>query len=447
MSGVQMPKWKSYTMPSWELNHIARDPPKSIHTRKKERVEMGDVTYMIRNDDSRINEGVNYLARGVNPMVDVMYNNVGGGGGGKTNTMANIQASNPYKVMNVRPPMFTQEDLLPLSRQRRPETSAITNPGIRSGFNINNLMDQTDRQEIKTAINKEKLNYIAVRPTAMYRMELPSEVFSNGIFSSNAINKDKINVAAVSGLVGNQDYNTSRDMITNIPLQAGKDARNTTASSNINRLENIDRNDNIDENNYIKDNVILKDIKPNFSVLLYDPGNKNYSEVFGSIKDKINIAVQSSLNRPIDLTREDGTPIKLKDYRWKVVYSAVSNDKLVLQPINSPDFELERNLPLYAAGTNISGNTKEERIHLSDPIMDNKIKTSVGSSVSMNYGKKESIYNDERNIKLRGLGSIGGFRENFGTIPTTDLHNIPTLTSKKMDVKQLAAQAASERYP
>ena len=52
----QRPKWQSYTLPSWDRPTILREPPKSIHTKKKERVEMGDVTYMIRNDDSRINE-------------------------------------------------------------------------------------------------------------------------------------------------------------------------------------------------------------------------------------------------------------------------------------------------------------------------------------------------------------------------------------------------------
>src|SRR5438105_3535685 len=113
MSGVQMPKWKSYTLPSWDQIHILRSPPKSIHTRKKERIDMSDVTYMVRNDDSRINEGVSYLQRGINPMVDVMYNNAGGGGGGRTNSMPNIQASNPYKVMKdgaFRPPIITLED-------------------------------------------------------------------------------------------------------------------------------------------------------------------------------------------------------------------------------------------------------------------------------------------------------------------------------------------------
>lgn len=442
-SGVAMPKWKSYTLPSVEHFSISRAPPSSIHTRKKERVDMSDVTYMIRADDSRINEGVNYLARGTNPMVDVSYNNVGGGGGGRTLTMPNIQASNPYKVMKdgaFRPPMFTQEDLLPLSRQRRSQTAAITNPGVRSGFSIHNLESQVDNGEVNSAIDKEKINYISARPTAVYKMEIPQEVFSGHRL------RDPLQVSASAGYMGNRNYDVARETPQNSPLEASRDRLDVSAAPNVNNPNtDMSRDDNIDINNYIKDNIILENISPNFRIMVYDSNNKNYSEVFSSIKDKLNIAVQSSLNNPINLSRSDGTHIKIKDYRWQIVTSAVGRDNLVLLPQNAPELNLERNTPLYAAGTNTSGYTKEERFHTVDPLMGNQVQTSAGSGVSMRYGRQEAIHDVDRNMVLRGMGSVGGIN-NMGSIPISQNHDIPTLSSKNISVKQAAALEMGSRY-
>ena len=441
MSGIQMPKWRSYTMPSVESFHIMRAPPSSIHTRKKERVDMSDVTYMVRNDDSRINESINYLSRGSNPMIDVSYNN--SGGGSRLNSMPNIQASNPYKVMKdgaFRPPAYTQEDILPLSRQRRPETAAITNPGIRSGFNINNLESQIDNGDIKAAIDKQKINYVAARPTAVYRMDIPKEVFSGHRL------KDPLKMTASAGYMGNRDYDMARITPQNDPMEASRDRLDVSASPNIYNLNtDISRDETIDINNYIKDNIILENISPNFRIMVYDSNNKNYSEVFSSIKEKLNIAVNSSLNNPISLSRSDGTQIKLKDYKWKVVHSAVGRDNLVLLPLNAPDLQLERNTPLYAVGSNISGHTKQERFHTIGPLVGNQVNTSAGSAVSMNYGRQDAIHDVERNVNLRGMGSVGGI-SNMGNIPIYQSHDIPTLSSKNITVKQAAAQEMGSRY-
>lgn len=442
MSGVQMPKRCSYVLPSVESFHIMRAPPSSIHTRKKERVDMSDVSYMIRNDDSRINEGISYLQRGVNNMVDVSYNN-NGMGGSRTNTMANIQASNPYKVMKdgaFRPPLFTQEDLLPLSRQRRSETAAITNPGIRSGFSIHNLQSQIDNGEVNAAIDKEKINYIAARPTAVYRMDIPQEVFSGHRL------RDPLKVSASAGYMGNQNYDIARVAPQNSPMEASRDRLDVSATPNVNNPNaNTSRDDNIDINNYIKDNIILKNISPNFRIMVFDSNNKNYSEVFSSIKEKLNIAVQSSLNNPISLARTDGTQIKIKDYRWQIVTSAVGRDNLVLLPQNAPDLQLERNTPLYAVGTNTSGYTKQERFHTVDPLMGSQVHASAGSGVSMRYGRQEAIHDVERNMNLRGMGSVGG-HSNMGVMPIQQNHDIPTLSSKNISVKQAAALEMGSRY-
>ena len=176
---IQYPKWKSYTFSSWEKPHIYRDPPSSIHTRKKERVEWGDVSYLIRDDDSRINENIMNYPRGVNPSVDIEYGSRNAGGS-KLLTMTVPEATNPYKVnKSFRPPLFRQEDLLPLSRQRRPYTSGITNPGVRPGFVDCGLFRRMDKQDIVSATSVEKLGtyYPAyIPPTAVYKIQTPQQI-------------------------------------------------------------------------------------------------------------------------------------------------------------------------------------------------------------------------------------------------------------------------------
>ena len=123
------------TLPSvetWGTNmNILRDPPKSIVTRKIDKVgEDSAITEMIDESGNRACEAINVYARGVNPMVSVSYSNYGNnGGGGMAGSLTGLsdsftrlsgavngaQASLPYKPMNggaFRPPVRTQEETI-----------------------------------------------------------------------------------------------------------------------------------------------------------------------------------------------------------------------------------------------------------------------------------------------------------------------------------------------
>jgi hypothetical protein len=143
---VQYPKNKHITLPSIEgfnssLN-ILRDPPKSIHTRYIERV--GDTNRILEQIDGasdRFCESILPFARGINPMVNVNYQNGGSdsgavrfryGAASQNQGIQSPQASLPYKVMRdgvFRPDIRPQQELLPLSRQPRLVTSQTSNPG------------------------------------------------------------------------------------------------------------------------------------------------------------------------------------------------------------------------------------------------------------------------------------------------------------------------------
>lgn len=120
------------TLPSvemWGTNmNILRDPPKSLYTRRIDKVsDTQQVTLQEAETNDRRLENINIYARGVNPMTGVSYNNYNKGGGG-ANVSPQQQASLPYKVENVRPPLLSQYDLQPLSRLPRDWFYTFSNP-------------------------------------------------------------------------------------------------------------------------------------------------------------------------------------------------------------------------------------------------------------------------------------------------------------------------------
>lgn len=122
------------TLPSvenWNTNtNILRDPPKSVQTRKIDKVgETSIIATQLGESGDRFCENINYYARGTNPMVSVSYNNDNAGTPG---SIANRgQSFLPYRIMRdgaFRPPIRTQEHLLPLSRMPRIWTTVNTQP-------------------------------------------------------------------------------------------------------------------------------------------------------------------------------------------------------------------------------------------------------------------------------------------------------------------------------
>lgn len=120
------------TLPSVESwytnNNIMKDPPRSVTTRKIDRVgDTARILATLADSDDRFCEVINYYPRGVNPMVSVSY----GEAQTKENTSRNGNAFLPYRVVRdgaFRPPIQRQEDLLPLSRLPRNWTTVDPRP-------------------------------------------------------------------------------------------------------------------------------------------------------------------------------------------------------------------------------------------------------------------------------------------------------------------------------
>jgi hypothetical protein len=296
----------------WEQPHIYRDPPKSIWTRKKELVNAADVMYMVQADNAsgdptRINEAIQLYARGKNPMVAVDYGNGRG-------------ASNPYKVEVVRPPLMPLETLVPLSAPHTHQNYSITtNAG--SVYTSQTNGDSIDKDIIKNVTNRDR-TYGIVNSN-------PSQDLSFGPVIDKQMLANKLTFDKSIGSI------VSAPSLTFISGEAENALRNTTVSST-----------------RIKENL-LKELNTNYSsIVLYDPKTNTSVSVNASIRDRNYIAINAQAGKPIVVSTADGKNIKLKDYVYSVVKPNIGNSQLVIQ-VKQPEVLLDRNMPLYAATTNI----------------------------------------------------------------------------------------------
>lgn len=271
---------------SWGTNmNILRDPPKSIMTRKQNKV--GETNSIIENNlnSDRINENILVYARGVNPMVGVSYNNDSSGMSGNlaglsqsfnTISTSSTQSMLPYRIMNgqyFQPPVMTKEELLPLSRQPRAWTSQNTSLGfVDFSKRVKDQGDATTTKEVKTSVLKT-----SIRPTEYKRIEKPIEqpyetkysiqntmnIFVNSGMRTrditnkyisdvnNGINKNPLNVNVYSN-IGHKIYKNDTNVYTKNSIQ---DINKKEAFSNISGLC---------ETKYIHKDIKLDRILPNY---------------------------------------------------------------------------------------------------------------------------------------------------------------------------------------
>jgi hypothetical protein len=230
---------------SWGSNmNILRDPPKSIMTKRIDKVgETSSMTQMIEESSNRASEAIQVYARGVNPFVSVSYDNNGNNGGQSSGSFVEggqRSAKLPYTIMKdgaFRPPILLQEDLLPLSRIPRQNVSVLSKPGfVDFSKKMRSCGTAENTKEVKTDILKG-----SVRPTAVYKIETSA---SQPYEIKNVI-QPSIKTSAVSGIRTmdiTQKYNGNPTKeIDKTPLHAKAQA-NFTQIRHVNNSEfNTDR--------------------------------------------------------------------------------------------------------------------------------------------------------------------------------------------------------------
>ena len=308
------------TLPSVEGGfgsmNILRDPPKSITTRRIDKVgQTSLITDMVDESHTRSCENIRQFALGINPFVSVSYTNEGNNGGQRTNGLSySNQGKNaypPYTVMRdgaFRPPVLRQEQLMPLSRQPRIWTQATTNPDF-PDFSKKMRTCMENGREIRNDVLR-----VDVRPTVVYAMEKPiEEPFEVKYVIQNPIH--------ISGNSGMRTLDITEQKVQEPSKGVYDDKTHTSAFSNPSHNVQI---------TYIDDIMDMSDIRT---------------------KDKINITylTQLSGNEKTDYIHGD---IELT--RKLPEYNTTTNKGMDIHRQAKYDNEitLERNVPNYSVHTN-----------------------------------------------------------------------------------------------
>jgi hypothetical protein len=333
------------TLPSVESwgtnNNILRDPPKSIMTRRIDKVnEDGSLNEMFYHSGDRFAENINVFARGVNPMVSVQYGNVNGGANAKL----------PYRIMNggaFRPPELRQEQLLPLSRQPRLPTHVESRKEF-IDYTKSALCDS--QPKVYRQVVKDKIEGF-IPPTKTMKIDKPvkehfevSYVLDNPLrgnyYSNMSYRKeqysDDINIELERNL---PEYSSYTNMSENIAMHIAPDKEIILEQNMPHYLLQTQKSKNMAGNGVLNDEIYLENNMPHYLLQTQKSDNSNFVRV----------------NHEVGYEFENNIPHYL-------LQTQKSDDKNFVRVNHEVGYEFENNMPLTAAQTN-----KTENIQIDAP--------------------------------------------------------------------------------
>jgi len=337
---------------SWGSNmNIMRDPPKSIMTRRRDKVgENSDILQTIDNSD-RSNEAILRFSRGVNPFVSVSYTN----NGGSLQNYGNQQARLPYSINkdgDFRPPVQAPQDLLPLSRLPRNTTFAVSQPSLpHFGKELPN-----SRNVATTSSVKEQIISSQVRPTKRYYMQKPFQE----TFEANYSIQDVLKKSADSNV---STTNRTQTNVLEPTKEINNNVLNAFANSNVSNPQYVNNSLNeFDSTKFIQDTnahsvyTNLYDVNKNVHM---DPESLSMKQ-----KDYLLVEYTSAKSE----NKQPNNMLIQENYveldRTLPVYMSQTNNMGLSNSVSyiHDDIELERNLPEYQSQTNFNSNMKQTPI-------------------------------------------------------------------------------------
>ena len=366
---------------SWGTNmNIIRDPPKSIMTRRRDKVgENNDMLQMIDNSD-RSNEAIMRFSRGVNPSVSVSYSN----NGGSLQNFGNQQARLPYSINkdgDFRPPVQAPQDLLPLSRMPRNITSAVSNPNMpHFGKELPNSRNVNSTSSVKTQIISSQ-----VKPTKRYYMQKPFQE----AFESNYSIQDVLKKSANSNM-----STTDRTQTTVLAptKEINNDIINAFANSNVSNPQYV--------NNSLNDFNSTKFIQDTNTHSVYtnlnDINNIHNEQDLSNIKQKDFLLVEYSTAKRENKQTGDLIKENFELERTLPVYLSQTNNMGMNNRVSyiHDDLELDRNLPEYQSRTNYNSMKNQTPLYHDDIELDRNL-PEYQSRTNYNSMKQTPLYHDE----------------------------------------------------
>ena len=390
---------------SWGTNmSMLRDPPKSITTRKIDKVgQTSDITEMIDNSGDRACEAISVYSRGINPMVSVMYQNSGKSASGTMNS--GQQAYPPYIIDeqgSFRPPVLRQENLYPLSRLPRIWTYAFTNPEF-PDFSKKTIC-QGEASDYRAVHNK--VLQVSVRPTAVYKIEKPIQENYNMKY----VIQNPPTVSAHSGIrfqdKTTQHVNTPTKNIIINPMHSTATSNTRTENRPVSMQYNIEPTKQIIKNPIhgtataqIGSSSTVTHI--NNSTFDSDPYIQHtlHSNVEGRISKNMQITPISEL---MDLDIHTKNKININYTTPQTSFDKVN--------YIHKDINLDRNIPSYKTTTNVSKNIHKTMLHENTIELDRNLPaaegfTNIGRS---GYSNENSSASKDYN-RLPQKPQYGGF--------------------------------------
>lgn len=414
------------TLPSvdtWGNNmNILRDPPKSIYTRKIDKVgETSEITQMIQDSGDRSCEAINVYARGVNPMVAVSYDNYGNNGGQRSGGIKTAgllagdsgnsgkQSFLPYRIMNngaFRPPIRDQRDLLPLSRLPRTATSSFTQPGF-ADFSKKAMCHGTDK-DTRGVKKPEEMLKTCIRPTATYQIKTP--VIET--YEVRNVIKNPIQISGNSGVNPVAKFNAEQgDVYTSIVDSPLKIDRNVNNSGEVSKKIDL----NFDTERYTHE-MLHGEIEL----------NKGHNIQVTSIDEIYGINTTNNIKNSFNI--DYNTP-QTKSERQEYIHN---------------DINLQRNLPNYQGTTNYgqniykgAGDLKNEREYTNN--------RPIASAFTNIVGIGGVIDDNPKEYRLKQTISPGGF-EPKANLPMEYRENtIQEFDTSKTQMREKIYQMSQDR--
>lgn len=375
---------------SWGASmHIIRDPPKSVMTRRIDRVGTNnDVLDQVDGGNTRANEAISYFPRGVNPSVSVSYSNHGNG---QSNSEAggSSQAFLPYRIMKdgaFRPPIIRQEQLLPLSRQARLTTSVNTNTSA-----VDYSKNRTESKAAEYYKEIEDKVHAPARATRVYQRDTGPARTDD---SRHAI-QYHLHTSANSG-VRAMDLTTRQ---VQVPVK-GAAGQMPTASA---------------------------PIRPGGGMIRYSTEQPKTAEGSQYVHDirTTNMMSNRGLNLPTSAVLDFDPLNSTKNTTQISYYAPMSHTKQ--SSFGNIEHDLSRNLPVYHATTNSGRNI---HAHVVDSHVAELERNLPMASAHTNHGMHGETNVSSRSVNLRPTISAGAF-EGVGNMPSSDRQDTGALKESR----------------
>ena len=393
---------------SWGTNNnILKDPPKSITTRRINKVsETTLLNEMIDDAQDRNAEVIKRFARGVNPMVNVSYSN-NHNMSGKIQVSGNTQPRYKLPAFDngaFRAPIRSEKDLLPLSRQARKTTHMNVN--IQDIDYSKRLREcGTDQNTLEVKKNIIRTN---IRPTAFYKLEKSATRPSNVKHSVYS----RINVSANAGYRPRDITNRIvQKPYANI-LDNNMKSFATTNPSNLNVYYN---NNKFNPERYIQD--------------------RNEQSVTTNLSSNLNI---TNINDVISLSELEKNIKEIPN----INYNTNKNGNYKIDYIHK-NIDLQTNLPTYNVITNKNENIQKNIKHENEIILENNKPNTSCNSV---YSGTKQVNNNATEIILKDKLNLGGY-EIIGTKPIEiNTHYNPTLKQQRYNTNKIVNQEFKSKF-